>query len=168
MDDLHMEDFVELDNLKNEEHVIRGELRLKKIVINTIKNTTKIIENNYLQNLDLGFPYNLDFPIVSIKNKNEIYCTIFDSAKGYIRGYLKINLSNFERSKPNIFIFEENSYGNSEPRPIVIDNIEYLLTFTNDNNNSYISLININKKTIEKVKIPTRIPPGFHSILYKK
>ncbi len=168
MDDLHMEDFVELDNLKNEEHIIRGELRLKKIVLNTVKNTTKIIENKHLQNLELDFPYNLDFPISSIKNKNEVYCTIFDSAKGYIRGYLKINLTYFEKAKAQIFIFEDNTYGNSEPRPIIIDNVEYLTTFTNDDNNSYISLINVNKKTNDKIKIPTRIPPGFHSILYKK
>ena len=30
MDELHMEDFVEVDNLNNEDHKIRGELRLKK------------------------------------------------------------------------------------------------------------------------------------------
>lgn len=167
MDELHMEDFVELDNLKDEEHVIRGELRLKKIVIDSIKNTTKIIENPYLQKLDFGFPYNLDFPISSLKNKDEVYCTIFDSAKGYIRGYLKINLKNFERSKPRVFLFEKDVYGNSEPRPIIIDNVEYLMTFTNDNKKSYISLLNIQKKLNKKITIPTRIPPGFHSILYK-
>ena len=74
----------------------------------------------------------------------------------------------FEKAKAQIFIFEDNTYGNSEPRPIIIDNVEYLTTFTNDDNNSYISLINVNKKTNDKIKIPTRIPPGFHSILYKK
>lgn len=167
MDELHMEDFVEVDNLNNEDHVIRGELRLKKIEINTKENTTKIIENKFLQNLNLDFHYNLDFPITSIKNKNEVYCTIFDSSKGYICGYVKINLNNFEYSKPKMFLFDENVYGNSEPQPIIVNDKEYLITFTNDQTNSYISLINIEKNTNDKIKIPTRIPPGFHSSLFK-
>lgn len=167
MDELHMEDFVEVDNLNNEEHKIRGELRLKKIEINTKKNTTKIIENKYLQNLDVKFHYNLDFPITSIKNKHEVYCTIFDSKKGYICGYTKINLKNFEYSKPKIFLFNDNEYGNSEPQPIIINDKEYLITFTNDQVNSYISLINVEKGTIKRIKIPTRIPPGFHSTIFK-
>lgn len=166
MDDLHMEDFVEVDNLNNENHIIRGELRLKKIEINTKKNTTKIIENKYLQNLNVSFPYNLDFPITSIKNKDEVYCTIFDSSKGYICGYIKINLKNFEYSKPKIFLFKDNEYGNSEPQPIIIKDKEYLITFTNNKNDSFISLINMEKKKSYKIKIPTRIPPGFHSSIF--
>lgn len=167
MDELYMEDFIDVDNLNNKDHVIRGELRLKKIEINTTKNTTKIIENKFLQNLDLEFHYNLDFPMTSLKNKNEVYCTIFDSSKGYICGYIKINLKNFEYSKPQMFLFGEKEYGNSEPQPIIIKDKEYLITFTNDENNSYISLINIEKNTNQKIKIPTRIPPGFHSALFK-
>ena len=167
MDELHMEDFVEVDNLNNKDHKIRGELRLKKIEINTKKNTTKIIENKYLQNLDVNFHYNLDFPITSIKNKDEVYCTIFDSKRGYICGYTKTNLKNFEYSKPKIFLFNDNEYGNSEPQPVIINDKEYLITFTNDLVNSYISLINIEKGTIKRMKIPTRIPPGFHSTIFK-
>ena len=105
--------------------------------------------------------------MTSLKNKNEVYCTIFDSSRGYICGYIKINLKNFEYSKPQMFLFGENEYGNSEPQPIIIKDKEYLITFTNDENNSYISLINIEKNTNKKIKIPTRIPPGFHSALFK-
>ena len=66
-----------------------------------------------------------------------------------------------------MFLFDKNVYGNSEPQPIIVNDKEYLITFTNDQNNSYISLINIEKNTNDKIKIPTRIPPGFHSSLFK-
>jgi hypothetical protein len=66
-----------------------------------------------------------------------------------------------------MFLFEDDMHGNSEPQVVVIDNIEYILTFNNNNNeNSYISLIDIDEKKVNSVKIPTRIPPGFHSIYY--
>ena len=145
MDDLHMEDFVELDNIKNENHTLRGNLRLKKIELNIQTNTTKIIENPLVENLNLNFSYNLDFPILSKLNNNNVYCTIFDSKTGYIKGYVKINMENFEKSKPIVYLFDKDTYGNSEPQVIVINDIEYLLTFTNDNKYSYISLVNIMK-----------------------
>ena len=165
MDNLFMEDFVDLKNIENENHIIRGDIRLKKI-IDTHKNTTSIIENNYLQNLNLGFFYNLDFPISSKLHPNYVYCTIFDSALGYIKGYIGINTDDFENAKPNIFLFENNTFGNSEPQVTIVNNTEYLVSFINDNSNSYISLIDIHNNYIEKIKIPTRIPPGFHSIFY--
>jgi carotenoid cleavage dioxygenase-like enzyme len=49
----------------------------------------------------------------------------------------------------------------------VIEDVEYILTFNNDNEKSYISLIDIENKNISSVQIPTRIPPGFHSIYYE-
>ena len=153
-------------SLKNRDYKNNG--GLKKIVINTKKNTTKIVENHYLQNLNVGFFYNLDFPIPSKRHKNEVYCTIFDSAKGYIRGYVKINVNNFEKAKPTLFLFEDEVYGNSEPQVTVIDNIEYLISFINNEDKSYIALINIQNNYYEKIEIPTRVPPGFHSIYYKK
>ena len=166
MDNLFMEDFVELDNLHNEKHVIRGEIRLKQISIDATTNKTEIITNPYIENLGLDFYYNLDFPITSSINDKYVYCTIFDAALGYIKGYVKINTENFINSKPEIFLFEKNVYGNSEPQTIVIDDVEYLLSFTNDENKSYISLIDVEKKTIESIEIQTRIPPGFHSIYF--
>ena len=166
MDNLFMEDFVDLKNIENENHIIRGDIRLKKIIIDTHKNTTSIIENNYLQNLNLGFFYNLDFPISSKLHPNYVYCTIFDSALGYIKGYIGINTDDFENAKPNIFLFENNTFGNSEPQVTIVNNTEYLVSFINDNSNSYISLIDIHNNYIEKIEIPTRIPPGFHSIFY--
>ena len=49
MDNLFMEDFVELDNINNEEHLIRGKLRLKEIHLNLDTNKTHIVENNELE-----------------------------------------------------------------------------------------------------------------------
>ena len=155
-----------LENVENEKHVIRGDIRLKEIRIDPDNNNTQINENQYIQNLDVDFYYNLDFPITSKLNPEIIYCTIFDSAAGFIRGYVKIDTSDFKNSKPEMFLFENDMHGNSEPQVVVIDNIEYILTFNNNNENSYISLIDIDNKNINSVKIPTRIPPGFHSIYY--
>ena len=167
MDNLFMEDFVELDNINNEEHLIRGKLRLKEIHLNLDTNKTHIVENNELENLNLDFNYNLDFPVQSSKNSNYVYCAIFDSGLGYIKGYVKIDIFNFKNSKPRLFLFEKNTYGNSEAQVVIIDDVEHLVTFTNNNSHSYISLINMENGTIENIEIPTRIPPGFHSIYYK-
>lgn len=167
MDNLFMEDFVELENVHNEEHVIRGKLRLKEIHLNPKTNKTYIIENKYIENLKLDFKYNLDFPVQSHRSSRYIYCAIFDSAMGYIKGYIRIDTNNFKKSKPKMYMFKENMYGNSEAQVVIIDNMEYLVTFTNDDEKSYISLINIEKNSIENIEIPTRIPPGFHSIYYK-
>ena len=57
--------------------------------------------------------------------------------------------------------------GKNEKTPIVINDKEYLITFTNDQINSYISLINIEKGIIKRIEIPARIPPGFHSTIFK-
>ncbi len=167
MEDLFMEDFVDVENMHNEDHIIRGNIRLKELRLNIETNNTEIIENKYLQNLDLGFHYNLDFPISSKLDSKHVYCTIFDSALGYIKGYIKIDTSNFKFAKPHVFLFDENVYGNSEPQTVVIDNQEYLVSFTNDDENSYISLIDVIGKNVESLRIYTRIPPGFHSIFYK-
>tara|TARA_Y100000992_G_C20888720_1_gene315303 strand:- start:55 stop:540 length:486 start_codon:yes stop_codon:yes gene_type:complete len=161
-----MEDFVELDNLHNEKHVIRGEIRLKQINIDATTNKTEILTNPYIENLDLDFYYNLDFPITSKINEKYVYCTIFDAALGYIKGYVKINTDNFVDSKPEIFLFDKDVYGNSEPQTVIIDDVEHLLSFTNDETKSYISIINIENNIVESIEIPTRIPPGFHSIYF--
>jgi len=166
MENLFMEDFIEVDNIHNNDHIVRGNIRLKEININTKTNETKIIENKYIENLDLDFSYNIDFPIHSKLHTQHIYCSIFDSAKGYIKGYIRINMLDFEEHVPEIYLFEQDTYGNSEPQVVVIDNIEYLLTFTNDNSKNYISLIDMNTRKKENIEIPTRIPPGFHSIYY--
>lgn len=166
MDNLFMEDFVELDNLHNEKHVIRGEIRLKQINIDATTNKTEILTNPYIENLDLDFYYNLDFPITSKINEKYVYCTIFDAALGYIKGYVKINTDNFIDSKPEIFLFDKDVYGNSEPQTVIIDDVEHLLSFTNDETKSYISIINIEDNIVESIEIPTRIPPGFHSIYF--
>lgn len=164
MDELYMEDFVELKNIENKEHLLRGNIRLKEIQIDLDKNTTKIVENQYLQHLDIGFKYNMDFPILSKKNKKEMYCTIFDASTGYIRGYVKSTSSWFKYMKPKVFIFPDYMYANSEPQLVIIENKEYLISFVNKGDQSYCALINIDDKTIEKIEIPTRIPPGFHSM----
>ncbi len=167
MDELFMEDFVDLDNLDNEKHVIRGNIRLKEIRLDPNNNKTEIIENDKLEDLDLDFYYNLDFPLVSKLDSKYVYCTIFDTAAAYIRGYVKINTSNFKDAEPIVFLFDKEMHGNSEPQLTVIEDVEYILTFNNDDEKSYISLIDIENKNISSVQIPTRIPPGFHSIYYE-
>ena len=37
MDNLFMEDFVDLKNIENENHIIRGDIRLKKLLLILIK-----------------------------------------------------------------------------------------------------------------------------------
>ena len=127
----------------------------------------EIIENDKLQDLGLDFYYNLDFPLVSKLDPNFIYCTIFDAAEAYIRGYVKIDTSNFKDAEPVVFLFDKEMHGNSEPQLTVIEDVEYVLTFNNDDEKSYISLIDIENKNVSSVQIPTRIPPGFHSIYYE-
>ena len=166
MEDLHMEDFIDLKALQNTDHIVRGKLRLKELIIDERMNKTRVIENIYLENLDIGFEYNLDFPIVSKEKPHCIYCSIFEAATGYIRGYIKVNTMRFALSKPEIFLFNPFTCGNSEPQPIVVDDREYLLTFTNDESRSYISLIDVSNNTIISNIVPTRIPPGFHSTLF--
>jgi hypothetical protein len=50
---------------------------------------------------------------------------------------------------------------------VVIDNVEYLLTFISQREESYIALINVDTGKQELERIPLRIPPGFHSKTYK-
>ena len=92
---------------------------------------------------------------------------IFDAKSGYIRGYILIDIDNFRYKKPDVFLFGDGVHGNCEPQVVVIDNKEYLLTFTNDNSMSYISVLDLNSNNITSIPIPIRIPPGFHSIHYK-
>ena len=167
MDDLFMEDFVDLENKENEKHIIRGDIRLKEIRIDPNNNKTKITENDKIQDLGLDFYYNLDFPLVSKLDPRFVYCTIFDAAEAYIRGYVKIDTQNFKNAEPTLFLFDKKMHGNSEPQLTVIEDVEYILTFNNDDEKSYISLIDIENKNISSVQIPTRIPPGFHSIYYE-
>ena len=167
MDNLFMEDFVDLGNWNNKSRVIRGELRLKKLNIHTKTNKTEIIENEYINNLPVDFPYNLDFPVKSLKQKSKVYCTIFDSSTGYIRGYLKVDTRNYRYAIPKIFLFDKECYGNSEPQVVIIDNVEYLISFVTREGKSFISLINVDTGKEEFENIPLRIPPGFHSNTYK-
>lgn len=162
--DPDMESFIhfEKNNPINRANGVLREIRLNK--------TTKqgyVVQNEKLNNIgDLNFLYNIDFPYTSKINKNDIYCSIFNSDNAYMCGVLKINTHNFKDSHPDIFIFNEGTYGIAEFQSVIIDNIEYLLGFIEEKDKCYISLIDVPKKTIEKIEIPSRIPPGFHSIHY--
>ena len=90
-----------------------------------------------------------------------------DSSTGYIRGYLKVDTRNYREAIPKLFLFEKDCYGNSEPQVVVIDNVEYLLTFVTREEKSFIALINVDTGKQELENIPLRIPPGFHSKTYK-
>ena len=167
MDDLHMEDFVDLKSNTNSQQIIRGKLRLKQLNLHKYTNETSIVENPFLENLDVDFPYNLDFPVQSKINPRYIYCSIFDSSNGYIKGYVKVDTYYFSKSKPHIFLYDDNSFGNSEPQTIIIENKEYLISYSYNLNNSYISLIDVQHNSIHSINIPSRIPPGFHSLFFK-
>lgn len=167
MEDLIFDDYLKLDENSDDNNVGKQNTRLKKIILDTNNNSTKIIKNKYIENLNLTFSYNIDLPICSLINPNVIYCSIFDSKLAYIKGYIKINTKNFEKSKPQVVLFNKNTFGSSEPQPVIIDEKEYLLSFTNNDNESFISIIDIDNDILHNCKIPTRIPPGFHSIYYK-
>lgn len=166
MDHLYMEDFVNLHDTKISSGIIRGNLRLKEIRIKKGTNETQIFTNTFIDHLHLSFPYNLDFPKRSVKNPSQIYCSIFDASTGCIRGYMKLDTLRFTSAIPDIYLLNDQVYGNSEPQPILIDDNEYLLTYTSDQNDSFISLIDVVQKSIHSQKIPTRIPPGFHSTFF--
>ena len=139
---------------------------LKEIRLNKRSRRGVVIENEELENLDLGFPHNIDFPLSSKLQRGLLYCAIFDTENTYIRGFLRINTNSFQYTKPDIFLFEEGTYGVAEPQPVVIQDKEYLITFIEENGKNYISLVDVAEKKIEKLEISARIPPGFHSIHY--
>ena len=139
--------------------------QLSQIILHKKNNTYEIKKNKYLEEIVNKTNYITEFPLISKVNNSHIYCGIVESKKGQIEGYAKFDLTNFENSIPDIFIMNNRS-GNSEAQPIIIEDKEYLLTYTYDNRNYYLSLIDIEKKEIHDLKLPKkiRIPPGFHSI----
>ena len=139
--------------------------QLSQIILHKNNGTYEIIRNKYLMEIMNNTNYITEFPLPSLLNKNDVYCGIVESKRGQIEGYAKFDLSNFENCIPEIYIMN-NRNGNSEAQPIIIDNKEYLLTYTYDKKNYYLSLIDLEKKEIHDLKLPKkiRIPPGFHSI----
>ena len=140
--------------------------KISQIILNKKTNTYKIVANKKVNSIIKNTNYITEFPVVSNFNNKDIYCGIIDSQLGEVHGFLKINLENFETSIPKIYMLK-NRVGNSECRPVVIDDIEYLLTYSYDKDtNYYINLIDVeNGKNFElKLNNDVRIPPGFHSI----
>ena len=167
MEELFVEDFIDVNNINNKEKELRGKLRLKEIHLDIYRNKTNIVTNPFIEDLNIGFSYNLDFPVQSKLHESKIYMSIFNAKTGYISGYILIDTNNFQYKKPEVFLFCNETHGNCEPQVVIIDENEYLLTFTNDNSTPYISLVDIKNNNLTSVPIPTRIPPGFHSIHYK-
>jgi carotenoid cleavage dioxygenase-like enzyme len=167
MENAFLNDFIELDSPDNERNIVRGKITLKELIIDTAKNKTYINENAFIEDLNLNFYYNLDFPVISKLDPNIIYLTIFNAKNNYISGYVKVDITNFLYSIPKIYILKNEHYGNSEPQCVVIDNEEYLLTFSNNYDKSFISLIDVENKNMESLEIKERVPPGFHSIYFK-
>ena len=156
--------FEEKDKKAKIENSILREIRINKHTRKTCVKYNRYLE--FIKNID--FPYFLDFPQQSIINKDILYACIFDAEKAYIKGVLQINTNDFVNSKPSIFLFPENTFGTAEFQPVKIKNKEYLIGFIECENQNSISLIDIKKKKIESIEIPARIPPGFHSIYFKK
>ena len=167
MEELFVEDFIDVNIINNKEKELRGKLRLKEIHLDIYRNKTNIVTNPFIEDLNIGFSYNLDFPVQSKLDESKIYMSIFNAKTGYISGYTLIDTNNFQYKKPEVFLFCNETHGNCEPQVVVIDENEYLLTFTNDNSTSYISLVDIKNNNHTSVPVPTRIPPGFHSTHYK-
>lgn len=161
MDFLDMMDFV---HLKNTEFKIRGNLRLQKIVLDNCTKSAYIETNPYIENLDIPYEYNLDFPI---EKDGYIYCSVFDAKSGKIVGMIRADTFCFAVRKPVVFLLD-NCYMNSEPQIITLNGTDLVMSFTynDDCDEAFISLLNMDAKTIDSIPIPTRIPPGFHS-LYK-
>lgn len=140
---------------------------LREIRLNKKTKQGYIIDNEKLNNMgDLDFLYNLDFPYTSKLNNKDIYCSIFDADDASMCGVLKISTNNFKDAIPNIFLFNKGTYGVAEFQPVIIDNTEYLLGFIEKEGKNHIALIDVIKNKIESIEIPTRVPPGFHSIHY--
>ena len=165
--DLNMKTIMKFEEKKKKQK--REDSILREIRINKKTKKTSIKYNRYLEYIEnIEFPYFLDFPQPSIVDENILYACIFDAEKAYIRGVLKINIKDFRNTKPDIFLFPENTFGTAEFQPVKINNKEYLMGFIDKENQHSISLINIKKKKIESIDIPARIPPGFHSICFEK
>lgn len=144
--------------------------QLTQIIMSKTNNSYKIVHNNVLNEFINNSHYITEFPVQSKKNNSHVYCCIINSDKGEVNGYLKIDLTDFKNSKPVIY-FLKNRCGNSECQPIIIDNKEYLITYTYDKNmNYYITLIDMENKIKRELKLPNdvRIPPGFHSVFINK
>jgi carotenoid cleavage dioxygenase-like enzyme len=140
--------------------------QLSQIILSKQNYSAKIVKNDILYNFINNTNYITEFPRLSKLNKTFLYSTIVDSQKGEVHGYLKIDLSDFKNTCPNIFLMNDR-YGNSEAQPIIIDNKEYLLTFTYNKKKKYfLSLIDMENHKITELALPNsvRIPPGFHSI----
>ena len=137
---------------------------LRELRINKKTKNTNIFYNHYLENIDVSFPYFIDFPQVSKLDTNIIYASIFDASSAYIKGLIKIDTANFTKSKPTILLFDTDEYASAESQVAVIENVEYIMMFMENANQTYISLVNMDTQNIETIHIPTRIPPGFHSI----
>ena len=137
---------------------------LRELRINKKTKNTNIFYNQHLENINVSFPYFIDFPQVSKLNTNIIYASLFDASSAYIKGLIKIDTTNFTKSKPTIILFDTDEYASAESQVAVIENVEYIMMFMEKDNQTYISLVNMDTQNIETIHIPTRIPPGFHSI----
>lgn len=177
MDFLDMEDFIHLDN---PEYKIRGNLRLQQLILDKKTKTVKIVKNSFLENIPEldGIEYNMDFPIMSQKNSKSVYCTIFNAKTGKIIGFTFTELDSYHErtnNRKNTSIYyglPENVYANCEPQVTIVNKREYLVCFTYSDypiHRSFLSLIHVQSREIKSIEIPfIRIPPGFHSLIYKK
>ena len=146
----------------------KGNIRLQKMIFDKDSKSVSIIKNKYLENLDLGFEYNLDFPF-NKPNSRHIYCCIFNTQKSRINGLIKIDTKNFKNSKPKVFLFKDK-YLCAEPQLVKIGLRDYIVAFSKSVEYSYVSLINIDNGKSNEIELPHNIsvPSGFHSIFINK
>jgi len=161
MDEVHLMDFVHLENPENK---IRGQSRLQEIRLDKQTKKVTFSRNSFLENLGKvsGDDYNLDFPFVS---KKKVYTCIFDATNGKIVGLSMIEIGKkFQMAKPNVFFFPNGDCMTGEPQLVRIKRKEYVLCFLS-NLETWLSLVDMEKKKIYKIPLGIRIPPGFHSLM---
>ena len=135
---------------------IKGRYRM--ILINKKNKKVSIIKNEEFENYNLDFPISCDDKIIMHNKQNNI-----------VNGF--IICKDLKIIKKIIF---NNRNIKGEHSIIKVNNINYLLFFSEINNKSYISILHINKyinqnhnKYIIDIEIPENINFGFHSIFIK-
>jgi len=170
MDDIHLMDFVHLENPENK---IRGNARLQEIRLDKKTKTGSLVKNQMIENMGKVSrdDYNLDFPFLSLQkswfsNRIKLYTCIFDATNGKIVGLTKIEIgTQFQTAKPDVFFFPNGEYMTGEPQVVQIHGKEYILCFLYSYSETWLSLVDMDKQKIYKMALRTRVPPGFHSLL---
>jgi hypothetical protein len=121
--------------------------RFRKIVFDKNSSKLRIEKNKILEK------YNVEFPII----KNDI--TILMNIENMKVSSLLV-VKDFKLKK--VIKLDKTLYG--EPSIIDIKGILYIICFTYDDNNNYITIINVDNGYNFSIDIPYQMTLGFHSV----